>query len=172
MNHDIVTISEGKYLRLVRRGKWEYVERRGVNGVVVIVPFLDDGRILFIEQYRAAVDATCIEFPAGLSGDSLEDAEELLTTAATRELVEETGYEATEMEFLGTCSPSAGLTSETVTIFAARGLRSVSTGGGVGGEQITNHLVPTAEVRTWLAEQSKRAVIAGSVYTGLYLAGQ
>ena len=172
MDNPIETIAEGKFLRLVRRGRWEYVERRGVNGVVIIVPFLDDGRLLFIEQFRTAVNSLCIEFPAGLSGDSTDAADELLTTAAGRELVEETGYEAAEMQFLGTAVPSAGLTSETMSFFAARGLRQVGAGGGVEHEQIINHLVPAADVRAWLAEQAKRAVISGPVYSGLYLAGQ
>jgi ADP-ribose pyrophosphatase len=169
---EIETLAEGQFLRLVRRGRWEYAERKGVNGIVVIVPFLDDGRLLLIEQFRAPVDAICIEFPAGLSGDSVGAADELLTTAAGRELIEETGYAAAEFQLLGTAVPTAGLTSETMTYFAAHGLRRVAAGGGVDHEQIVTHLVPAAEVRTWLAEQSRRAVVSATVYAGLYLARQ
>lgn len=166
---DIETIAEGKFLRLVRAGQWEFCERKNVNGIVVIVPFLDDGRLLFIEQFRPPVNAICIEFPAGLSGDSA-DAEEALTTAASRELVEETGYEAAEMRLLALAAPTAGLTSETMTYFAARGLKKVGAGGGVEHEQITTHLVAPQDVRSWLAEQSQRAIISATVYAGLYLA--
>jgi ADP-ribose pyrophosphatase len=166
------TIAEGKFLRLVRQGRWEFVERRGVNGVVVIVPIFDDGRLLFIEQFRPAVNSTCIEFPAGLSGDSTDAADELLTVAASRELVEETGYEANSMEFVGMAAPSAGLTSEMLSFYVARGLRRVAAGGGVEHEQITSHLVPAGDVRAWLAQQSHRAIVAASVYAGLYLAEQ
>ncbi|MGE0609334.1 MAG: NUDIX hydrolase [Pirellulales bacterium] len=169
---DQETIAEGRYLRLVRQDHWEYVERRGINGVVVIVPFLGDGRLIFIEQYRPAVKSICIEFPAGLSGDSADKAAEPLEAAARRELLEETGYEADEFDFLGESVPTAGLTSERMSFFAARGLRRVAAGGGVEHERIVTHLVPLAEVRTWLAEQSKRAVVSGTVYAGLYLTGQ
>lgn len=163
------TIGEGKFLRLVRAGGWEFAERKAVNGIVVIVPFLVDGRLLFIEQYRPPIGALCIEFPAGLSGDSPDAADEALVKAASRELVEETGYEAAEMRFLATASPTAGLTSETMSYFSAHGLTKTGAGGGVEGEQITSHLVAPGDVRNWLAEQSKRAVVSATVYSGLYL---
>lgn len=167
---EVTTLGEGKFLRLVRRDGWEYAERKGVNGVVIIVPILDDGCVLFIEQFRPPVNATCIEFPAGLSGDDPATAGEKLEAAAVRELIEETGYAASELRFLGVATPTAGLTSETMTYFVARGLRRVSAGGGVEHEQIVTHIVPPAEIRPWLAEQSKRAIISAAVYAGLYMA--
>jgi len=163
------TIGEGKFLRLVRARGWEFAERKNVNGIVVIVPFLNDGRLLFIEQFRPPVNAVCIEFPAGLSGDSTDAADEALTVAASRELVEETGYEAAELRLLATAAPTAGLTSETMTYFAAYGLTKVGAGGGVEHERITTHVVAPADVRGWLTEQSKRAIVSATVYAGLYL---
>lgn len=163
------TIAQGKFLRLVRKGRWEFAERTNVNGIVVIVPFLNDGRLLFIEQFRPPVDAICIEFPAGLSGDSTDAADEALTSAASRELVEETGYEAEKLRLLGTAAPTAGLTSETMTYFAAYGLTKVGKGGGVEHENIKTHLVAPGDVRKWLAKQAKRATISATVYAGLYL---
>jgi len=163
------TIGEGKFLRLVRARGWEFAERKNVNGIVVIVPFLSDGRLLFIEQFRPPVNAVCIEFPAGLSGDSTDAADEALTVAASRELVEETGYEAAELRLLATAAPTAGLTSETMTYFAAYGLTKVGAGGGVEHERITTHLVAPADAREWLTEQSKRAIVSATVYAGLYL---
>jgi ADP-ribose pyrophosphatase len=149
------TIGEGKFLRLVREDGWEYVERTHISGIVVIVPFTENGQLLFVEQYRPPVKSNCIEFPAGLAGDLADAADESLLTAARRELLEETGFEATDLRFLTRASPTAGLTSEVMSYFVARGLRRVAAGGGVENEQITTHLVPLAEVRGWLAEQAK-----------------
>jgi len=166
------TIGQGKFLRLVRAGGWEYAERIRVTGIVVIVPFTEDGQLLFVEQYRPPVKSNCIEFPAGLAGDLADAADESLITAARRELLEETGFQAEDLHFLGRASPTAGLTSEVMSYFVARGLRRVAAGGGVENEQITTHIVPLPEVRAWLAEQAQRAIVSATVYSGLYLTGQ
>src|SRR3712207_4274816 len=67
-------LGKGKYLRLVRRGKWEFVERLKSKGVVGIIATTDDGRLVLVEQWREAAGAWCVELPAGLVGD--EDAGE------------------------------------------------------------------------------------------------
>jgi ADP-ribose pyrophosphatase len=164
-------VAQGKFLRLVKAGRWEYCERTRANGIVVIVPLIDPGQVVFVEQYRPPVKANCIEFPAGLSGDLAEAANESLATAARRELLEETGFAAEELQYVGRAAPTAGLTSEVMSYFVARGLRRVAAGGGVEHEKITTHVVPLAEVRAWLQEQDKRAMISAMVYSGLYLSG-
>jgi ADP-ribose pyrophosphatase len=168
---DVETVAQGKFLRLVRSGRWEYAERTRASGIVVIVPLVEPGQVLLVEQYRPPVKANCIEFPAGLAGDLAESADESLATAARRELVEETGFEAEELRYVGRAAPTAGLTSEVMSYFVARGLRRVTAGGGVENEQITTHLVPLADVRSWLQEQDKRAIVSAMVYSGLYLSG-
>ncbi|MDL2339261.1 MAG: NUDIX hydrolase, partial [Pseudomonadota bacterium] len=59
-------------------------------GAVMIVPLLDDGRLVVERQYRYPVAQVMLEFPAG----KLEGGEAPLT-CAIRELAEETGYRAT-----------------------------------------------------------------------------
>ncbi|MGQ9563679.1 MAG: NUDIX hydrolase, partial [Thermogutta sp.] len=58
-------------------------------GAVAILPVLDDGRLVLIRNYRAALDTKLLEIPAGTCepGESAE-------AAAVRELEEETGYQA------------------------------------------------------------------------------
>lgn len=164
-------IAEGKYVRLVDADGWEYAERRNARGVVAIVAITPDGRIVLTEQLRRAVGCAVIDLPAGLAGDDPSAADEPLANAAHRELVEETGYEASDMQGLASSPPSPGLTSEVVTFFRAEGLKRVNAGGGVEGEGITVHEVPLAELEKFLAaESAKGKLVDVKLYAGLYLA--
>jgi ADP-ribose pyrophosphatase len=89
-------------------------------GAVVIVPVLEDGRVVLIRNDRIAAEATLYEFPAG----TLEPGE-APEACARRELIEETGYEAATMEPLGWFYTTPGLTDEKMHAFAATGLRQV-----------------------------------------------
>src|ERR1700759_4607932 len=91
------TVYDGKYIRMVKRGKWEYAARKGVSGIVAIIAVTDDGKLVLVEQYRAPVGKRGIELPAGLAGDVAGQEDEELAAAAGRELLEETGYEASRM---------------------------------------------------------------------------
>ena len=143
------TVYEGRFLKLAKRGRWEYATRTKATGVVAVIPMHDDGRVVLIEQYRPPIDASVIELPAGLVGD--EDDSETLLTAAKRELEEETGYTAAEWIGLGTAYASPGLTDEAITFFLARGLTRTSEGGGVGSESITVHEMAIGDMHAWLS---------------------
>lgn len=165
------TLWEGSYLRVRRSWGWENVVRVKASGVVAIVPLTDDGLVL-VEQPRPPLGRTVIELPAGLAGD-LEGAEdEAMLTAAKRELLEETGFEATDWVLVTDGPVSSGLTDETVHLYVARGLTRVGPGGGDASEAITVHVVPLGEVLDWLALQRRTgALIDHKVLTGLWLAG-
>lgn len=165
------TLCEGKHLRLLKVGHWEYVERTNATGVAVILAITPENKIVLVEQFRVPVAKRVIELPAGLAGDTPDAKGEALATAARRELLEETGYEAKEMVFLTEGPPSAGLTSETVTFFRAKGLRRLSAGGGDEGEDIQVHEIKLAKVHGWLNEKSSHGwLIDPKVYVGLYFA--
>lgn len=165
------TIGDGRFLRLVRRGKWEYVERLGASGAAAIVAVTAEGRLVLIEQPRPALGGVAVELPAGLVGDTPGEETEEAATAANRELVEETGYEASRIELVAHGPSSPGLTSECISIFVATGLRKVGPGGGDSNEQISVFEVPLAEVEAWLAERIARgAHVDLKVYAGLYFA--
>ncbi len=138
MNEPEEIMWAGRFITAKRRGTWEYVARsRGIRAAVILA--IDDGHVLLVEQFRVPLGRTCIELPAGLIGD--EDANEDATVAAIRELEEETGYRATQMDNLGEYFSSPGMVSESFTLFQAHDLQKVSDGGGVEGENITVHRV-------------------------------
>lgn len=162
-------IAEGKHIRLVARGKWEFAERKKVSGIVGIVAVTDQNKLILIEQFRAPVNRRVIEIPAGLAGDIAGSEDEKLEIAAQRELMEETGYEAREMTRLIDGAVSAGITSEIVTLFRATGLSRTGKGGGDGSEDIEVHEIPVDEVHAWIQEREKTgAIVDFKVYAGLF----
>ncbi len=158
----------GKYIRLMRRGRWEFVERVNLSGIIAVVPLTDDGKVVLVEQFRVPVNASVIELPAGLVGDVAGSEEEAMETAARREMIEETGYQAAELTLLYEGAASAGLSNEHISLFLARGLTKVGPGGGDESEDIRVHEVPCGELAGWLdARRREGKVIDIKVYLAL-----
>lgn len=140
---------QGKFVTAKRRGRWEYVGRaRNIRAAVILA--VEDGHVILIEQYRVPMGQRCIELPAGLIGDDAESADENPLEAAGRELEEETGYRAANLEDAGTFYSSPGMVSESFTLVRASGLEKVGAGGGVAGEDITVHRVELGSLGTFI----------------------
>lgn len=90
-------------------------------GAVVIVAIQDNGELLFERQHRYPLRRAVLELPAG----KIDPGEDIRNTAI-RELLEETGYSATEWRYLGVMHPCVGYSDERIEIFLARGLRRES----------------------------------------------
>jgi ADP-ribose pyrophosphatase len=164
-------LGEGKYLRLVRDGRWEIAERTNDVGAVAVIALTSDGRIVLTEQHRNAVKRPVIDVAAGLAGDEPGRRGEPLSETARRELLEETGYSARTLKHLGDCPSSPGLTSEIVSYFLARNVRKTHDGGGVEHEAIIVHTPSLRGIRRWLARQiAQGKLIDVKVYAGLYFA--
>ena len=86
-------------------------------GAVAVVPILDDGRLVLVRQYRHPVGRVLLEWPAGK-----RDAGEPTIACAQRELLEETGYTATEWAWAGWIHNAAAYSSEGIALWFARGL--------------------------------------------------
>ncbi len=86
-------------------------------GAVVMIPMLDDGRLVLERQYRYPMGKVMIEFPAG----KLDHGESPLA-CARRELLEETGYTAREWARAGLLHPVISYSTEFIDIWFARGL--------------------------------------------------
>ena len=165
----VETLFQSRFLRLLRKGRWEYVQRTNATGVVCIAALTTENEVLLVEQFRPPVGANVIELPAGLAGDEPGAAEEALVAAAQRELLEETGYEASDWRQVLSGVSSAGLTDETVSFFVARRAVRVSAGGGVEHERITVHRVPLPGVNAWLRDKIDAGCqIDAKLLTGIY----
>ena len=111
-------------------------------GAVVLLPILDDGRVVMIENYRRTVDQTLLELPAG----TIEIGEPPLETAA-RELIEETGYRTGKLTKVHEFYSCPGICDELMHLYAATEL--------VAGdpereatEQIENRIVTVDEIKS------------------------
>lgn len=93
----------------------EVVEHRGAS---VIIPLLEDKRVLLVRQYRYAIGKELLEIPAGTcdEGESPED-------CAKRELQEETGFTCDDLEKVLECYVAPGYSTEKIHFYLARRLR-------------------------------------------------
>lgn len=86
-------------------------------GAVMIVPLLDDGRLVIERQFRYPLGRVMLEFPAGK-----REANEPTIECAARELAEETGYRAREWALAGILHNAIAYSNEGIEIWFARGL--------------------------------------------------
>ncbi|HEX8613148.1 MAG TPA: NUDIX hydrolase [Telluria sp.] len=108
VSHDRVSLPNGAVATR------EYIRH---PGAVVILPILDDGRVLLERQFRYPLGRVFIEFPAG----KIDAGEEPLA-CAKRELQEETGYTASDWQFISTIHNAIAYSDEHLELFVARGL--------------------------------------------------
>ena len=142
----------GRFVRALRRGKWEYASRANdIDAVVILAEF--EGRVILVDQPRAALDCRCVELPAGLVGD--QDPNATIESTAIAELEEETGFTATSVERLGDFYSSPGMLAEAFALVRVHGVRRVGEGGGDENEDINVHLVARGDIANFL--EQKRA---------------
>jgi ADP-ribose pyrophosphatase len=142
----------GKYVRVLKRERWEFASRtNNINAVVILAEH--DGKVILVDQPRVPPDCRCIELPAGLVGD--EDPDATIESTAVKELEEETGFTAERVERLGEFYASPGMLSESFTLVRAHGVRKIGEGGGDENEDIKVHLVDRADIPNFI--EQKRA---------------
>jgi ADP-ribose pyrophosphatase len=93
-------------------------------GAAVMVPFLENDRIILLRQFRYALDQVLVELPAG----KLDPGENPETTAK-RELAEEIGYTSSSLTRLGIIHPCIGYSDEQIVVFIAEDLTRLKVEG-------------------------------------------
>lgn len=142
---------KGRFLRVQRDtvicpdGKQRQREFIVHPGAALAVPVLDDGRLVMVRQYRHSLRSVFLEFPAGKL-----DAGEASLDCARRELVEETGFEASSWKFLGKIHPCIGYSNEFIDLYFAKGLKNVGARPDPG-EELEIVLYSPDELRALIA---------------------
>ena len=154
----LITVRDDK----VQLPDGEHADRTVVTHIgAVAVLALDDDRVLMIRQYRHPVARELWEIPAGLRDVSGEG----LAETARRELLEETGYAASQWDVLIDSYASPGITTERIRIFLARGITTAESGYQRMGEE---KFLRTA----WIPlEEAMRAALAGKLHNGATIQG-
>jgi ADP-ribose pyrophosphatase len=121
-------------------------------GAVLVVPVLDDGRLVFERQFRYPLRKAFIELPAG----KIDPNEDTLLTGQ-RELLEETGYSARDWRYLAALHPCIGYSDEIIHVYLATGLQE--------GEHSREH-DESLEVFTMTLEHAMEALRRGEITDG------
>lgn len=148
---------------LLPNGKTSKREIIKHSGAVAIIPLTEDGRIVFVEQYRKPLEKSLIEIPAG----KLESGEAPEITAV-RELEEETGLTTDELNFVTSFYTSPGFADELMYIYLAKDLKPLA--HPVAGDE--DEFVETATLTLDEAKkyvQDERIHDAKTAYALLYV---
>ena len=118
-------------------------------GAVVVIALTDQGEVVLERQFRYPLKQVFIELPAG----KIDPGEPVLTTGQ-RELLEETGYTASEWIKLGIQHPCIGYSNEVIHIYLALGLQ-------LGAHQ--RDIDEAMDVFCWPFAQVMQAIEAGEI---------
>lgn len=133
---------------------------------VQVLPMTKSGEVLLIEQYRPGTHSVTLETPGGIV-DPEDDSSE---RAAVRELLEETGYRAEKMVFLGRIHANPSLQGNHCDAYLAVNVERVQEPNFDENEEIESRLVPYNEIPDLIKSGaiSHSLVIAAFHYLHLY----
>lgn len=132
-------------------------------GGAVVVPLLDDGSVLLVNQFRYPVKENLFELPAGKL-----DAGEDPKVCAARELEEETGYTARTLTKLTAIYTTPGFCNEQLHLYVATGLEKLPSGQRLeeGEMDLTVKAIPIDEAVRMIENQM---IVDGKTMCGIFM---
>jgi 8-oxo-dGTP pyrophosphatase MutT (NUDIX family) len=137
------------------------------NNWVNVIPVTGDSEVILIEQYRHGIDHVTLEIPGG----TIDASETSSSEAGRRELLEETGYEAEEMIFLGRNHPNPAIQDNYCDTYLATNCKKVSEPRFDGTEDIELQIVTLEDIPELIESGTitHALVIVAFYYLGLFL---
>lgn len=152
------TIYDGKILKVVvddvllpnqQTSKRELVLHNGAVGILAITP---DEKMIFVRQYRKALEKTLLEIPAG----KIEKGEKEPLAVAKRELEEETDFQAENWTFMYDLIVAPGYSSEKIYLYKATGLTQAA-------NPLEQDEDECLELSYLTLEEAKEAIVQGEI---------
>lgn len=134
-------------------GEYHFVH---VNGSSMVIPLMEDGRIIMVNQYRYLAQKESLEFPCGSVKDDATYEE-----TARHELAEETGFESEDLSFVAAFNPYNGVTDEMCRVYIAKNLKPIDAKPD-DTEEFEQVLVTTNEL--------EKKIQSGEIWDGMTLA--
>ena len=136
-----------------KRGEYHYVH---TNGASMVVPVLNDGRIIFVNQYRYLNDRESLELPCGgvKDGHTYEE-------TAKHELEEEAGFIGHDWYKAGEFNPYNGVTDELCRVFIAKNLSEVTS---------TPDETEEFEIISLMPDEVDARITTGAIWDGMTIA--
>jgi ADP-ribose pyrophosphatase len=134
-------------------GEYHYVYTAGST---FVIPVLDNGDIIMVEQFRYLNGRASLEFPGGGLPESVDPFEN-----AKKELKEETGFTCNKINKLGVFNPYNGVTNEICHVYLASELES--------GEQDLEDSEEMS-VKSFTQNEINKMISSNEIWDGMTLA--
>ncbi len=138
----VLRVREDRYRFEPSGGETDFVVCESADWVLVI-PFTADDQVVLVRQYRHGIRQVVLEVPGGIV-----DGEESPQETAARELQEETGYVAEDIQVIGRLMPNPALNSAYCHVAVATGCRLAAEPSPDPWEKIEVALYPQDQIRS------------------------
>ena len=150
-----------KRVRSPRTGEISEVLAAQFSDWVLVLALTPQEEVVMVRQYRHGIEQVCLELPGGLV-DVNDDSPDV---SAGRELLEETGFKADKIKYLGECYPQPAILSNKCFFYLAEDVEFIQTQQLDAGEDIEIVNIPLKSIPARIASKE---IDHGMVLLGFY----